>query len=385
MLFDLPRATPILLALLALSIAAPPARATDPSPGCSGVRPAATLLFPYFEVDLDGAGGKTTLVTVGNASEEPVLAHLVFWTNCGLPVLDFTLYLEGDAVQPINLWSVFAGHLPVTGPPAGSDPLPGCTAPLTLPEVDVPALRARLSGRPDPADGLCYGVAEEGRRAVGYLTVDAVRRCPDTAHTPLDDGYFSEVASSDNVLWGELLYVDPGQDLAQGIAAVPVAASEPSPAGPEPKLTARGFYSGLDDRYPLGSSYRARFLDGGGFDGGTRLIVWSEVGLFGIREPFPCGADCSGSRSLSITLRSQAGEFLDQPIIFLDRLAFTVEIGGEEVPTPADFGVLETNSFESCPICSPPGNFPSQSWVIPTYTASGRFSVALDAVRLDCP
>ena len=39
--------------------------------------PAATLLLPYFEVDLDDPAGVTTLMSINNASATAVLAHVV--------------------------------------------------------------------------------------------------------------------------------------------------------------------------------------------------------------------------------------------------------------------------------------------------------------------
>lgn len=43
-----------------------------------GPQPAASLLIPYFEVDLDQPAGRTTLVAVTNtSSEESAIARLV--------------------------------------------------------------------------------------------------------------------------------------------------------------------------------------------------------------------------------------------------------------------------------------------------------------------
>lgn len=39
--------------------------------------PAATLLLPYFEVDLDSSDGVTTLFSINNAEAAPALAHVV--------------------------------------------------------------------------------------------------------------------------------------------------------------------------------------------------------------------------------------------------------------------------------------------------------------------
>ena len=46
--------------------------------------PAATLLLPYFEVDLDNPAGLTTLFSINNASATAALANVVVWTDLGV-------------------------------------------------------------------------------------------------------------------------------------------------------------------------------------------------------------------------------------------------------------------------------------------------------------
>src|SRR4030088_1490381 len=83
--------------------------------------PAATLLLPYFEVDLNNPNGLTTLFSINNASATAVLAHVVVWSDLSVPVLDFNVYLTGYDVQSINMCDIIAGNLPPTGS-AGQDP-----------------------------------------------------------------------------------------------------------------------------------------------------------------------------------------------------------------------------------------------------------------------
>jgi hypothetical protein len=83
--------------------------------------PAATLLLPYFEVDLGNSNGQTTLFSINNASATAVLAHVVVWSDLSVPVLDFNIYLTGYDVQTINLWDVLHGTLPRTASD-GQDP-----------------------------------------------------------------------------------------------------------------------------------------------------------------------------------------------------------------------------------------------------------------------
>src|SRR3954454_17316745 len=84
--------------------------------------PAATLLLPYFEVDLNNANGINTLFSINNASATAVLAHVTVWTDQSVPALDFDVYLTGYDVQTISLRDIFVnGNLPVTAS-AGQDP-----------------------------------------------------------------------------------------------------------------------------------------------------------------------------------------------------------------------------------------------------------------------
>ena len=48
-----------------------------------GNQPAATLLIPYFEVDLAHPKGATTLMSVNNSSSMPQIARVVMWTDWG--------------------------------------------------------------------------------------------------------------------------------------------------------------------------------------------------------------------------------------------------------------------------------------------------------------
>src|SRR6185436_3213106 len=86
-------------------------------PGTIDDVPAATLLLPYFEVDLDDPFGVTTLFSINNASSTAQLAHVTVWTDWSIPVLDFDVYLTGYDIQNFNLRDILVeGLLPQTGP-----------------------------------------------------------------------------------------------------------------------------------------------------------------------------------------------------------------------------------------------------------------------------
>src|SRR5688572_20946649 len=83
--------------------------------------PAATLLLPYFELDLANQNGVNTLFSINNASDTAVLAHVTIWSDQSVPVLDFDVYLTGYDVQTISLRDILQnGNLPRTAS-AGQD------------------------------------------------------------------------------------------------------------------------------------------------------------------------------------------------------------------------------------------------------------------------
>lgn len=379
----MPPKTILPLVLLCCLAVSSPADAAS----CAGdVGPAATLLFPYFEVDLDEPRKRTTLISIGNASDEVIVARAVVWSNCGLPVLDFTLFLPGNAVQPVDLGRVLVdGKLPAYGL-AGILPFPGCALDLDRLPLDAAAreaVQARLLGQPDPQEGLCYAVPPSTpRRLVGFVTVDVLNECSPNIRTPRDDGYFASggtgVASNANLLWGDFYFVDGAANAAQGFTAVPVVADPAAFAdGPGPSFYSRPG----DDRPQLGKRYRTRFFNGGGFDGGTEIIVWTFEHFN--EEPFECGLACDVLRwGFSAVVRDERGAVVGNTNFYSPHSLFKLAAGGPDLPVGVRFGTLDLSLFVNCGICSPPA-YPIQGWVLQIHKATGRFSVGLDATPLD--
>src|SRR5688572_25779676 len=284
--------------------------------------PAATLLLPYFECALDGGGvplanGVTTLFSINNASATAVLAHVTLWTDESVPTLDFDVYLTGYDVQTINVCDIFNGRLPVTAS-VGQDPSGGAvgvgispkgtlsqdinfaTCNGRLPYVN-PAVNASLlahirnahTGRFTSVYGGCSGFDHGDTVARGYITVDTTTQC--SLDFPSTPGYFSGVASFQNVLWGDYFYVNPSENFANGETLVHIEACVPGngyigyvgrggtgvnacPMGPG-DYTFYGRYVGLlgtDQRESLSTTFASRYLNGANFTGGTDLIVWRD-------------------------------------------------------------------------------------------------------------
>ncbi len=357
---------------------------------CSaGAVPAATLLIPYFEVDLLAADRQSTLFAVTNAGTQATLAKIVVWTDWGVPTLTFDVFLAADDVQSINLRDVFNGILPQTG--GGS--FTGCTNPLELPVLDATALthlREQHTGLPD-TEGNCAGSGRAGANvATGFVTIDAAQACSTLITYPGHAGYFAAggtgIASNSNVLVGDFFLVDASQDFAQGNEAVHIVADE-ARFGSQPATFYGAWvaHSGVDARAPLGTRYRARYLNGGAFSGGTDLIAWSEPSAQ-TPQPVTCGQrpsfvdPCQFLRTTAFN-ENALGQ---TPVLHfgVNEVATRLTVGSAEIPVAGAFGFVD---FENGvrPDCAtvPLADFPLQSWVMPLSSASGRYSVGLNAFR----
>ena len=416
------------LSLLALALA--------PAPGAAVIGtidnvPAATLLLPYFEVDLVDPRGIKTLLSINNASASAVVAHVTIWSDLSVPVLDFDVYLTGYDVQTINLRNVIQyGRLPRTAD-LGADPgdtispqgpysqdinFPGVTGPCFTPYSDpqltgalLTYLQRALTGLgADPFTGAgsrCYGRAFGDNVARGYVTVDAVSAC--SLLFPGEPGYFgSGIPTDHNVLWGDYFYVEPAQDFAQGETLVHVESAGPGFFAPGDYT----FYGrhvnwlGTDNREPLGSSFALRYLNGGAFDGGTDLIVWRDakvaVQSFACSVPYPLPFPLAETEVVAFDEAEDAEELCGgtgsnvSPPTNTEEICFPLEaqrislLGGNrpgDDPTPSwDFGWMYLNlnhSFTGDPFAADGGT--AQNFVTVVMKAEGRYAVGFDAMQLD--
>jgi hypothetical protein len=371
------------LLLLAAVALPPPANAGVLTNNCVvGERPAATLLFPYFEVDLANASGRTTLIAIANRPLflAPVLARVTVWTDWGIPTASFTLFLPANDVQTINLRDLFdTGVVPTTGPSVDLY-FAGCNSSLGG-FVATPAMLLRTAHTGQNTLGRCFSSGRLGANiATGYITVDNVRRCRvgngGGTETPVDADYFSgeaPLASTDNVLWGDWFLVVPGEAFASGNSAVHIQA--------DPDFFGVGDYTfygryhgwnGADRRRPLPSRYNARFMAGGAFSGGTKLIVWRDT-----RDPSTASLACGtqpgwaplGERE--ILAHDEAASLSDLGATAIFDLA-TQRMDISAVPQPYVFGFLQLNLNLTA-------DTPAQAWVGVEASASGQFSVGFAA------
>src|SRR5947207_9629718 len=84
-----------------------PPTALDNNASCDiGTFPAATLLLPYFEVEVRKhvKDASNTIFTVINTSRQPQIARVTVWTDYGYPALWFNVFLTGYDVGSISLY-----------------------------------------------------------------------------------------------------------------------------------------------------------------------------------------------------------------------------------------------------------------------------------------
>jgi hypothetical protein len=376
------------------------------------VRPAATLLLPYFEVDLDDPQGISTLISINNARPEATLAHVVFWTDLSVPVLDYNIYLTGYDVQTVNLRDILvSGLLPRTAS-AGQDPADtispqgdfsqdinfascnGQLPPPVLPGVFITHLQNALTGQFSSILGGCAGRDLDDRIARGYVTVDVVNNC--TLRFPGDPGYFVAGglgdATNQNVLWGDYSYVNPGQNFAEGDTLVHIEADATNPeTAVSGEYTFYGRYVGwtaADNREPLPTNFAARFVNGGAFSGGTDFLVWRDSKVS--QGAFKCGTLPTwfplGQEQVVVFDEQENPEQAEEPISPFPAEAGRTEVGGAELPVSPSFGwvYLNLNTTVTAAGAKPPEDpAAAQAWVSVIQSSEGRFAIGHDAVRFD--
>lgn len=388
--------------------------------------PAATLLLPYFEVDVTNPSGVTTVLSINNAVAAAHLAHVTLWTDYAVPTLRFDVYLTGYDVQTLNVRDLLNGFLPNTAV-LGQDPgdtvsprgtlsedsdFPGCPVPTVLPPVLGDSLIRAHRGLDAPSYGGCVAFPHEDHLARGYITVDVVSRC--SALAPSDAGYFADVATAENVLWGTYFYLDPGNDSAQQESLVHVEACDVATIDPPPPGTCSGgfepgdytFYgrygtNATDQREPLPSTFSLAYVEGGAFDGGTRLAVWRDT-----KRPADTKGRCGPFRpdwyplthwtafafdeQESVTDVCGISDIIDPPPptdgcfpLATQDVGLDQDLPGwwDSVSPPFDFGWLFVNLSE----WSAGEVFPqrAQAWITVRQSASGRYAVATAAAVLD--
>ncbi|MEA2560388.1 MAG: hypothetical protein QOH06_1892 [Acidobacteriota bacterium] len=398
-----------ILVLLPALLAAAPAGAIV---GTIDNVPAATLMLPYFEVDLNNAEGVNTLFSINNSAASAVLTKVVVWSDQGIPVLNFNVYLTGYDVQTINMRDILVlGNVPRTAS-SGQDPadtispqgplsqdvnFASCTnLPFANPAVSESFrqhLQAWLTGLESPATQDCAGsktIVGKTGIARGYVTVDTVSACD--LFFPGDWAAYGPALTDQNVLWGDWFIVNPGENFAQGDMLVHIESCPTCFAAGDHTFYGRYNFAQADDgREPLPTTWASRYLNGGPFDGGTSLLIWRETNR--TTEPYRCTR--SGPLSWYPLDTEQALVFdeFENPVEEATctedpDCPFRVEIANAAqridvkngLETPFDFGWVYLN-LQHADLAY--ADNAAQSWVIVVMDASGRFSIGYDVLQLD--
>src|SRR4051794_17709960 len=284
------------------------------------VGPAATLLLPYFEVDLAATGEQTTLFTITNVSRYSQIAHVTLWTDWSFPVLTFNIFLAGYDVQSINLRDILVSGIvasPVgTGPTTAKSPLGPLTSPANggsgyanpnfkaaiecdaipgiVPQTVMAAVRSALiTGVYNPGGlaSCARAVGGAHANAIGYATIDIVGSC--TIRLPSDQLYYTTDLLFDNVLIGDYQQIGPrpangvlaafdaGGNPMVHIRAVPEGGGAGSNVTTELPYTFYDRYTPdasrvQDRRQPLPSTFAARYIQGGPGAFATNYTIWRE-------------------------------------------------------------------------------------------------------------
>lgn len=280
------------LAMLAASSASAEIGALDPVPS-------ATLLFPYFEAETGDGAERDTVLVIENTASSAQLAHVIVWTDRGVPVLDFDLYLVAHGQQKLAMRALLEGDVPAS---AAGGSVAGCAFPLAdLSAAAVADLKAALTGKRMPsataAGQGCPGADHGDTLARGYVTVDTVTAC--TADEVSAGTYWSTLLSTDNTLLGSFTMTEGKDRPAYAELAVHVEASTSDArtdgAGDSTFYGNLVAWTAADHRERVPAAWLAEVI-------GARsdVIVWRDVKRV-ITDPAGVGCGASAQRALDLS------------------------------------------------------------------------------------
>jgi hypothetical protein len=396
------------------------------------VQPAATLLLPYFEVEVNEPRETAldTNFTLVNTSPLPQIAHITLWTDWSYPVIDFNIFLTGYDVQGLSLYDIIVrGIIPSTSSATKPGPLSAannanpvhfnlaaCTAlPGPIPSDLAAAIRSALTTGSYPGFGCTTAVGgNHPTIATGYATIDVARTCG--TGLPIDESYFLNEIAFDNVLTGDYMYINP--DAATGnfaggtplvhIRAIPEGGTAATFAPPYTNLPYT-FYDrytvlneNIDRRQPLPGTFAARYIAAGTATFDTDFQIWREG---------PTGRPSCTSTTAANAVRNNANIPFTNIVRFDESENPMTRQGGVIIsPAPADLGTneafrinigntllpgdfagtadlggwvymnLDNGGSNAYSADRPAGT--SQNWVTVSMSAEGRYQVLFDATML---
>jgi hypothetical protein len=357
--------------------------------------PSATLLLPYFEVDLNNPNSHTTLLSINNGSTQPVLAKVEVWSDLGVPIFGFMIYLKGDDIQSINLRDVIvSGLLPQTTPAPGTFPsCNGVLPPATISPGLVFDYDHALTGQSVGfLGGRCAGRNLHDNVARGYITVDTVSYC--STQFQGDPGAFASGGASfftnQNVLWGDYFYQNSTVDQAEGHPLVHITADVTNSATSTPgRYTFYGKFvswTAVDNRVPLATNFAARYANS--YPIGSDIVVWRDSKV--AQNPFICGSLPSWYPlgATSIIAFDEDDHSTALPTTAFPAVAQRVTVGSSALPSPYPFGwlFLDLNTTVAAGGNNPPVDpRADQAWVTVTqsFLNGQQAGLGYEAIRFD--
>jgi hypothetical protein len=382
--------------------------------------PAATLLVPYFEVDLSNPGGKTTLIGMQNTSATAILTRATIWSNAGVPIYNFNMYLTGYDTLSFDMRDVMNGTLPRTAS-AGQDPgdtishhgsrsqdvnFASCFGQLPYGPISasfVADMRSMLTGHVSTTEfpGQCVGLNAGDSIARGYLTIDTVNSCSNSVG--FDINYVSNVTTTQNTLLGDYTLIDPSSSVVYSSNATAIEAS-----GSDPLTTTAGLYTfygrnvawtAVDHREPLATNWMVQ-----GDNGNGSAIVWRDPKVN--PNAFSCGQGHPNYYPLGneggLTFMNRAGEPtvlppaptvinpFPPPLVYAPAASQIMPLDNATLGLPPEkmgFVALPLNTTVAAAGASPPSDpAASQSLVVMLFTnknqpqlSSGVIAMPLDS------
>lgn len=257
--------------------------------------PAATILVPYFEVNLrdrNKSKFERTKVTLINSEAAPAIAHVILWTDLSVPTLNFDILLTGFDVQEFDVDRLFThGQLPL---PTGQG-IDGCTAcdgsgcsnygPSD--EFTGQDLVNAHTGSPVAFYQNQCAAGRSGDVARGYITIDNVNQC--SVLFPNDSGYFQNggggVANNLNALQATITTYS--SKFLREVPAFHIEAGTSDGLSTDGNMTFYGRFvdfNASDNRECGGARWSIPFRKRDKFK--TEAIVWRDSGA--VQGPFAC-------------------------------------------------------------------------------------------------
>jgi hypothetical protein len=374
--------------------------------------PAATLLLPYFEVDVHKHVSKAanTIFSVVNTSRAPQIVRVTIWSDQAYPALWFNMFLTGFDAKSISLYDVLAnGRLPTTSnespngakSAANSDnarhiSVEGCAAGggAMTPEVLANVQSILTTGS---TGGSSCRVGSPHENASGYITVDVVNSC--SSLSPFEMSFYSQVLLYDNVLTGDYERINPDTTFGNFAGGNPLVHIKAIPEGGGPtnstplpytfydRFTPPGARK-IDRRQPLPSAFAARFIQGNRAQFSTDYVMW--------REGTTSGAASCTSANAAMSFDSPVRFDEDEnPTVNASTAPNTAPVSAAIATSSAMFpplngynvtGWMMLNLDNKAGVRAAGSPFsssrPSQNWLIVRLSAEGRYAVDYDATSL---